>query len=259
MRRVLGIAGLAALVVLIVVLITLNSGGNKKKNASKKTTTTTTSTLPRFSPPSTAPLTAAAVAPTCPSSHESKRVVWFTKAPPNCIPPSSVWDATFQTSVGKFSAVMPAAKSYAAVNNFVFLARWNYYNGTAFHRVIESFMDQGGDPAGTGTGGLHHYPGYSFTGNTPPSSCSKTKSCYPAGSLAMANTGSPSTNGGQFFVVVGNGGQGLTPVYTLFGHVTSGMPVVEKINSYGAPSTSSAGVPRVKVYLLKVTVKEVKS
>ncbi len=265
MRRGLSLLILVAAVVLIVVLIGNNS--NKPKTAAGGTTTTsttaaTTTTTSTFPVPTTQPLSTAAVAPTCPTKSETKRIVWFTKAPPNCIANTSIWEATFVTSVGDFVVNMPAAKSYAAVNNFVFLARWNYYNGTVFHRVIQKFMDQGGDPTGLGTGGPHAYPGYSFTGNTPPKTCTAKNDCYPTGAIAMANSGAPTSDGSQFFVIVPGGGSELnsSPVYTVFGQVTSGLSVVEKINSYGAPSSAGeAGTPKVKVYLLKVTVSQAKS
>lgn len=260
LRRGLWLLALVAGIVGVVLLI--SSGSSKKQSATSKSTTTT-STSTTFPPPSTTPLTTTAVKAACPTAHETERIVLFKTAskssgPPRCISPTSVWDATFETSVGSFVVRMPAAQSYAAVNNFVFLARWNYYDGTFFHRVIEGFVVQGGDPSGTGSGGPHHFPGYSFTGNTPPKSCQAKKDCYPLGSLAMANTGSPTTNGSQFFVVTGSAGESLPPHYTLFGHVTKGMKVVDKIDSYGAPASSSTGTPKVRVYLLKVMVSKVK-
>jgi cyclophilin family peptidyl-prolyl cis-trans isomerase len=202
----------------------------------------------------------------CPSAKETKRIVWFKAAPPNCIGATSVWDATFVTSAGTFTVRMDAAKSYKAVNNFVFLSRWNYYNGTLFHRIVTGFIDQGGDPTGSGTGAVaakgkvpaHDLPGYQFTGNTPPASCNAKKDCYPVGSIALANSGSsPSTDGSQFFIIVSGNTTDLPPDYTLFGQVTTGMPVVDKINSYGTAGES--GTPTAKVYLLKVVVKQVTS
>jgi cyclophilin family peptidyl-prolyl cis-trans isomerase len=184
--------------------------------------------------------------------------VWFTKAPPTCISATSVWDATFKTSLGDIVVQMPAASSFAAVNNFVFLANYQFFNGTFFHRVMPGFVVQGGDPTGTGSGGAHLLPGYSFTGNTPPSSC-KTKptqtGCYVPGDLALANSTGPSTDASQFFFVLPGGQTVLNtePNYTIFGHVVSGMSVVEKIGADG----SSSGTPTVKVYLLSVTMKQI--
>ncbi len=258
LRRVISGIVLVGVIIGIVVLV-YNSGGSTKKAATTTThATTTTSTFPV---PSTLPLTSAAVAPTCPPvTGATQRVVWFTKAPPDCIGRTSVWDATFDTSLGEFTVEMPASKSYAAVNNFVFLALWQYYNGTFFHRVIPGFVVQGGDPTGTGSGGTHDLPGYSFTGNTPPQSCIKTPTaadCYQIGDIALANTGKATSDGGQFFVVLPGGQNTLNtePNYTDFGKVISGLGIVEKIGADG----SSGGTPKVKVYLLKVTMKQVKA
>jgi cyclophilin family peptidyl-prolyl cis-trans isomerase len=253
---------LAAIIVGIVLLV--NGSGNKTaKTPPPKTTTTTTtttaSTVTTFPTPTTQPLATAAAATTCPpATGSTKRIVWFTSAPPPCIPTTSVWDATFKTSLGDIVVQMPAAASFAAVNNFVFLTRYQYYNGTFFHRVIPGFVVQGGDPTGTGSGGPHGYPGYSFTGNTPPASCKTTPSqaaCYQPGDIALANSTGPSTDGSQFFFVLPGGQTTLNtePNYTIFGHVVSGMNVVEKIGADG----SSSGAPTVTVYLLSVTVKQV--
>jgi cyclophilin family peptidyl-prolyl cis-trans isomerase len=161
---------------------------------------------------------------------------------------------------------MPAASSFAAVNNFVFLAGYQFYNGTFFHRVITGFVVQGGDPTGTGTGGAtgkpgpleHGYPGYQFTGNTPPVTCTVKPSqadCYQAYDLALANSGKPSSDGSQFFFVLPGGQKTLNgePNYTILGKVVSGMSVVDKIGADG----SSSGTPNVRVYLLSVTVRQV--
>lgn len=279
-RRGLSLVVLAAFVVIIVLLLSNNS-----KPAANKTTTTTTTTAPTasstttptttpttlatpsttFAPPTTAALTTTPVEPTCPTANETTRIVEFKKAPPDCIGKTSVWQATFDTDLGNFVVKMPAAQSYAAVNNFVFLARWNFYNGTFFHRVIPGFVIQGGDPSGTGTGGGGKYPGYEFTGNYPPESCTTkvTAPCYHTGDFVLANsnpnsgTQNASTDGSQFFVVLPGGAATLNgePTYTKLGSVTSGLSVVEKIGGYGQES----GTPRVKVYVLKVTVKQLSS
>ncbi len=265
LRRGIGIVVLGAVIVLVVILVS----GNSKKSATTSTTTTSTTTAASTAP-TTQPLTTKAVTPTCPpASGSTTRVVLFTAAPPHCIPATSVWDATFKTTVGDIVVKMDAAKSYAAVNNFVFLARYQYFNGTFFHRVIPGFVVQGGDPAGTGTGipagssSTVPFPGYRFTGNFPPESCTTTPTgpgCYVPGDLVLANGNSnpkvqnASTNGSQFFFVLPGGQTTLNtePTYTLFGSVTSGMSVVEKIGSYG----TSSGPPTVKVYVDSVTVKQ---
>ncbi|MCL5017164.1 MAG: peptidylprolyl isomerase [Patescibacteria group bacterium] len=101
------------------------------------------------------------------------------------------------------------------MNNFVYLAKNNFYNGTIFHRVVKGFMIQGGDPTGTGMGG----PGYEFNDE-------KFSGEYTRGTVAMANAG-PNTNGSQFFIMQGD--VPLSHDYVIFGKVISGMDVVDKI------------------------------
>jgi cyclophilin family peptidyl-prolyl cis-trans isomerase len=127
------------------------------------------------------------------------------------------------------------------VNSFVFLADQHFFDCIVFHRVIPSFVDQTGDPTGTGTGG----PGYQFADELPKTATPQ----YPLGSLAMANSG-PNTNGSQFFIVAGTEGENLSPNYTLFGKVTSGLDVVEKINAAG----SSSGTPTTLHRMISVKV-----
>ena len=115
------------------------------------------------------------------------------------------------TSHGTMVIALDPLAAPKTVNSFVFLARYHYYDGIIFHRIIPGFVLQGGDPTGTGTGG----PGYNFADELPgPGS-------YQLGSLAMANAG-PNTNGSQFFVISGPDGVGLPPLYSLFGAVVSG-------------------------------------
>jgi peptidyl-prolyl cis-trans isomerase B (cyclophilin B) len=126
--------------------------------------------------------------------------------------------ATFETSRGTIVCELFPKEAPATVNNFVFLAREGFYDGTLFHRVINNFMVQGGDPTGTGRGG----PGYRFEDelkNNPQR--------HQVGSLSMANAG-PNTNGSQFFIthVVTDW---LDGKHTVFGRVTSGQDVVNAV------------------------------
>src|SRR6478609_4402409 len=140
-------------------------------------------------------------------------------APPQMsIDPSKSYTATIDTSRGTIVCELFAADAPKTVNNFVFLAREGFYDGTNFHRVIPDFMVQGGDPTGTGRGG----PGYRFEDevkNNPHK--------HQVGSLSMANAG-PNTNGSQFFIthVVTNW---LDGKHTVFGKVLSGQDVVNAI------------------------------
>lgn len=144
----------------------------------------------------------------------------WTAPPTMAIDPTKRYTAKIETSEGTIEATLLAQEAPQTVNNFVFLAREGFYDGVIFHRVINGFMIQTGDPTGTGRGG----PGYQF--NDEPVSRR-----YTRGILAMANAG-PNTNGSQFFIVHG-GDVGLPPNYTIFGEVTSGMDVVDAIA--GAP------------------------
>lgn len=131
---------------------------------------------------------------------------------------SKKYTATLDTSKGAIVCELFAKDAPKTVNNFVFLAREGFYDGTQFHRVIADFMIQGGDPTATGTGG----PGYKFEDETK-----SNPNKHKIGSLSMANAG-PNTNGSQFFVthVVTNW---LDGKHTVFGQVTSGQDVVNKI------------------------------
>ena len=170
----------------------------------------------------------------------------WSSPPPLTIDPTRSYTATLQTTAGDIVIELLPGDAPNTVNNFVFLARQGFYEGTPFHRVIRGFMIQTGDPTGTGTGG----PGYRFD-DEPVSRA------YEPGIVAMANAG-PNTNGSQFFIVHGEGGRGLPPSYTIFGRVTSGMDVVDRIAS--APvSTSPRGersVPAEPVQIQRVTVEE---
>ncbi|MGE5609006.1 MAG: peptidylprolyl isomerase [Bacillota bacterium] len=141
----------------------------------------------------------------------------YTAPPAMTIDVNKKYTATFDTAKGKIVCELFAKDAPMTVNNFVFLAREGFYNGTKFHRVIEDFMIQGGDPTGTGRGG----PGYRF-----PDEVKNNPRKHQRGSLSMANAG-PNTNGSQFFIthVVTDW---LDGKHTVFGQVLSGQEVVDK-------------------------------
>ena len=165
----------------------------------------------------------------------------FDAAPPMIIDTDKIYTATMVTSKGTLEIVLDALGAPNTVNSFVFLARWHYYDGIVFHRIIPGFVLQGGDPTGTGAGG----PGYKFKDELPK------PGRYELGSLAMANAG-PHTNGSQFFVISGPDGIRLPPLYALFGKVVKGLDIVETINAIGTPS----GKPREDVVIESVTITE---
>lgn len=124
------------------------------------------------------------------------------------------------TNVGVIEVEFFSEKAPVAVANFCTLADKGFYDNIIFHRVIKGFIIQGGDPTGLGTGG----PGYKFEDELPDAGE------YKLGSLAMANAGT-NTNGSQFFIVSGDAGAGLPPLYSLFGQVVNGMNVVNDIEN----------------------------
>jgi cyclophilin family peptidyl-prolyl cis-trans isomerase len=165
----------------------------------------------------------------------------FDELPPMIIDPAKNYTATIVTSHGTLEIVLDALAAPVTVNNFVYLARWHYYDGVIFHRIIPGFVLQGGDPGGTGAGG----PGYRFDDELPKAGR------YEVGSLAMANAG-PNTNGSQFFVISGPDGVRLPPLYSLFGKVVKGLDVVATVNDLG----SSSGKPSERVVIESVTITE---
>jgi cyclophilin family peptidyl-prolyl cis-trans isomerase len=142
--------------------------------------------------------------------------LFYGSAPPMTIDTSKQYLATFKmANGGEFTAQLFDDQAPTTVNNFVFLAREGYYNGTTFHRVLDGFMAQGGDPTGTGMGG----PGYQFEDEF-----SDELTFDRAGLLAMANSG-PNTNGSQFFITY-DATPHLTGLHTIFGEIIEGMDVV---------------------------------
>jgi peptidylprolyl isomerase len=164
----------------------------------------------------------------------------FSAAPDLGIDPAKRYAATIDTSLGELVVALDAANAPKTVNNFVFLALHHYYDGVIFHRIINGFMCQGGDPTGTGTGG----PGYRFEDELPK------PGRYEIGSVAMANAG-PHTNGSQFFVVSGPSGVGLPPLYSLFGKVVKGLDVVDEMQRV---ATNSKDRPNDDVVINSVTI-----
>ncbi len=169
----------------------------------------------------------------------------WSSPPEMTIDENATYTADFATSQGDIQIALEPTSAPLTVNNFVFLARQGFYNGTTFHRVIPGFMIQGGDPQGTGTGG----PGYQFADELPKAGD------YKIGSVAMANAG-PNTNGSQFFIITGEQGVQLPPDYSLFGQVTKGQDVAEKISTMAAPGTET---PEPPVTIDKVTITEKKA
>lgn len=146
------------------------------------------------------------------------RADMYSAMPPMQIDPAKIYYATFKTEQGDIKVQLFADRAPVTVNNFVFLAREGFYNNTTFHRVLDGFMAQGGDPTGTGAGG----PGYRFQDEFDPS-----LTFDRAGLLAMANSG-PGTNGSQFFITFAPT-DWLNGRHTIFGEVVEGAEVLDKL------------------------------
>ncbi len=192
----------------------------------------------------------AAQAPHAPTTGSQPGSAKRWKTPPAmAIDTAKTYIATLKTSLGDIRVELLAKESPATVNNFVFLAREGFYDGTIFHRIIQDFMIQGGDPLATGEGD----PGYSFNDELP------AKHSYEPGIMAMANAG-PNTQGSQFFICNGEKAKKLDtrPNYTQFGKVIEGMDVVLKISSVevGPNEGGEMSKPAVPPVLQSVTIEE---
>ncbi len=166
----------------------------------------------------------------------------YASLPPMTIDPKKQYTATVKMEKGEeFIINLYAEKAPITVNSFVFLAREGYFDGVTFHRVLDGFMAQGGDPTGTGRGG----PGYHFVNEDSDLEFDR------AGIVAMANAGRD-TNGSQFFITFAptphlNGG------YTIFGQVVKGMPVVNNIRRRDPGRNPDFAGDAIKTILIEET------
>jgi cyclophilin family peptidyl-prolyl cis-trans isomerase len=174
-------------------------------------------------------------------------------APPETtIDVERTYTATISTTCGDFDIALDAQNAPNTVNSFVFLAREGFYDGLTFHRLVDDFVIQGGDPNGDGTGD----PGYSLPDEPP-------LEAYGRGSVAMANSG-PGTSGSQFFVVLSDrGGSNLGGppfAYSTLGSVTSGMDVVDELATFVDPDQSptdpSTESPTRDLYIFSIEITE---
>lgn len=165
----------------------------------------------------------------------------YSAPPAMQIDPAKSYKAIFTTENGQFTVELFASDAPITVNNFIALARDGYYNGTTFHRVIENFMVQGGDPTGTGRGG----PGYKF--NDEPSALKLTHT--GPGTLSMANAG-PNSNGSQFFIT-----HAATPwldgKHAVFGRVVEGLDIVMQIRLRDPNSDPNPGDTLVSIEIVE--------
>lgn len=256
---VAGIAGLALLVVGYMIL-TGGDDGETQANATPSTPanasaepsgepgTRSGSVRPAVGPPAT--VACGGEAP----PDAGKPTSQFVGPPPMAIEERASYTATITTSCGTFEVELRPDIAPEAVNSFVFLAEEGFYDGLTFHRIVDGFVIQGGDPLGDGTGG----PGYSFEIETSPG-----QTFDSPGLLAYAN-GGPGTNGSQFFVTLVptpqlDPGAGVGQ-FSIFGEVIDGLDVVKRIGK--VPGTENPGiptemsVPTQAVYIDSITIDE---
>ena len=166
----------------------------------------------------------------------------FDSAPPNCLVDGAAYEAVVSTNKGEFTVALDPGSAPEATNNFVFLARNQYFDDTVCHRIIPDFVVQCGDPTATGTGG----PGYTIVDEPP------APGQYQIGSLAMAKTAAPDSAGSQFFIVTGAQGTSLPPDYALFGQVTAGFD--DTVVAMEAAGTPGAGTPTEPIEIQSIRI-----
>ncbi len=242
-RVLIGIAAILGLTAIIFV-----SGGDSSTSTETTTVDTTVVDTTIGAPVTTlAGRSITGVTP-CPAVDGSEtRVATFENAPPTCIDATRSYTAVVTTNKGVFTIVLDPIKAPLAVNSFVVLARYHYFDGTTCHRAIFDFVVQCGDPTATGGGG----PGYEFADELP------NAGDYKVGSIAMAKTG-PNTNGSQFFVITGADGTALPPNYSLFGQVTEGLDsTIPALNNASNPDPAADGTPPAEhLEIISVTITE---
>ena len=269
-RWVTGISAVAAAGLIAALLLVFLPGGSGK-NASASASNSASASASK-SPSASASASASAAAVAEPAHHCT-----YTKATPVSkkvgLPPSAPdytasYQATFKTNLGPITVNLLNDKATCTVNSFVHLAEAGFFNNTQCHRLLTSgiFVLQCGDAyatsttkldcsttsnAGTGT------PGYEYASEN------LTNAKYPAGTVAMANGGTPTSNGSQFFIVFKDSTSGLNgssgPSYTPFATVSSGLNIVQNVAKDGTSCTypqAGGGVPKEKVIIDSVTIKK---
>lgn len=248
---VIVIGVVVALCIGAVVAVSLLLNGGDSDNSASQTDATTTQATPSTptdtSSTSTPPTSSldCSTAPAAPGKGEQ-----FDAPPDMGLAKDTTWVATLKTNCGDITVELDGAKAPQTVSSFIFLAEKGFYDDVPCHRLVTTgiFVLQCGDPTGSGSGG----PGYGFGLENAPKDGN-----YPRGTLAMARTADPDSNGSQFFMVyqdtqLPTDGGG----YSIFGRVTEGLDIVEAIAAQGNDSGGTA--PAQPISILGVTVEEKK-
>jgi peptidyl-prolyl cis-trans isomerase B (cyclophilin B) len=263
-RALVGVTAVALAALLAVLLVVfIPSGGAKKANASATHSATASPTA------SASATTVAEPAHHCTYTKAAAGTPLPRKVslPPSTPDYTASYTATLNTNLGKIRLNLLNSKATCTVNSFVHLAEAGYFNNTQCHRLVSSgiYVLQCGDPYSTATTKLTcsesgvvgtGTPGYEFASEN------LTGSKYPAGTIAMANEGTPTSNGSQFFIVYQDSTAGLegsgAALYTPFATVSSGLDIVQNVAKGGYscqyPSTVGGGAPKEKVIIDSVTI-----
>ncbi len=184
----------------------------------------------------------------CPRADgSSKRQVYFNAAPRRCIDAARTYVAEIKTSAGPLTVEIYPSRAFNAANNFIFLARYHFYDGLPFHRVLTNTFAQTGDPVAPGVTG----PGYEFPDDGLPAS----SSLYVKGALLFAHEAADA-NGSQILFITGDGGHTLNPTFPLFGQVKKGFATLDKIN---AAAGEDVNVPALRYSVISIDVTEKRS
>ena len=255
-RWLIGLSGFLVLALIGSLLFVFLPGGNSKKASASA------SKSPSASPTATA---TAVAEPAHHCSYASATPVAKKVSFPSATPDyTDSYQATLNTNQGKITFNLLNNKATCTVNSFVHLAQAGYFNNTQCHRLLTSgiYVLQCGDPYATATAKLScsttskigsGTPGYDFASEN------LTGAKYPAGTVAMANEGSATTNGSQFFIVFKDSTSGLTASYTPFATVSSGLGIVQNVAKDGYScqyAQSGGGAPKKKVIIDSVTIKK---
>jgi peptidyl-prolyl cis-trans isomerase B (cyclophilin B) len=243
-QQITAVVVAVAAVVVGVVLLTNKLGGGSTQAATTPTKAAATTPTPS---PSTSTSAATGCTYTKTATKASKAVTLPTYDATKAADYKKPFTATIKTNQGDIVVQLAADKAPCTANSFKHLAESKYYDGSPCHRLTTDniYVLQCGDPTGSGSGG----PGYQFGVENAPADGN-----YPAGTLAMARTSDPGSNGSQFFVVYKDTQLPDANGYTIFGRVTKGLDVVQKVADAGVEGGGGDGAPVQKVTVKTVTI-----
>lgn len=240
------LAGAVAGAALVLMAAGCGSSGGSSLNANSSATSTSTSTSSSAGSSSSASASSSSGGTPCPTSTPTVSHPKQFTAPHGTVAKTAYTMRITFACKGTVTIAMNGKQTPATIQSFAFLAGQHWFDNTPCHRLTTSgiYVLQCGDPTGTGTGG----PGYTIPDENLQGAS------YPAGTVAMANTGQPHTGGSQFFLVYAN--TQLPPQYTPFGHVTKGLDILRRIAAAGEDDANGPGDghPKNPVVITSLTV-----